>query len=94
MDRIFDPNNTQRDINDAHCHALARSIRNYNIYYAHDMVIVHFSFTVNEEGATYATPAHTLDATKLLRDSYYMVMRDGSLQRSAFNLLRERDGLK
>lgn len=40
--QIVDPNKPQRDIDGAHCQALAVFVRNYNYGYASGMIAVHF----------------------------------------------------
>lgn len=42
MNKIADPNNLLRDIDEAQCRALAELIRTYNYGYGHDMMTVFF----------------------------------------------------
>lgn len=73
MDQISDLNNPQRDIDEVHCHTLDEFFRNYNYNCARGTATVYSSFTLNPEGATYATAVDNDDGTTMLKHGYCIV---------------------
>lgn len=72
----MDPNSPLHDIDEAYCHVLTESFRNYKYGYARTTMAVYFSTTPVPESNAYPTAVNNLDGMKLLKDGCCMVMLD------------------
>lgn len=91
VDQKADQSKPLRDIDEAYCGTLARSFCSYNLDHARGMKAVYFSSTVNPEGSTYVTAVHNVDARKVLKYGYYLVILDNHHRRRSFKSVRDRD---
>lgn len=94
MDRIADPNNPLRHIDEANWHTLARLFCRYRYDYACGVIKVYFLFTIDPEGATYATAMHFFGSMNVLIDGYRIVMLDGRHRRRSVKILCNGDGIE
>lgn len=94
VDQIVYPNNRLRDIDEAHCHALAKSVSNYKYGYTVGTRTVYFSSSGNQEGATYMTAVRNVDGMKVLKVDCCTSILDGRLERCCAELLRNKYGVE
>lgn len=81
-----------REIDEIHCHDLAKSFHSYKCDYSCGMITVYFSSTINAKGAAYSTAVQHVDRMKLPKDSCRTEKLYGRQGCRSVKLLRGKEG--
>lgn len=80
-------NNPLREVDEARYRVLANLFCNYDHSYAHVVMTVYLSCTMNRESATYATAVHNNDRMRFLENGYSMFIIYGHHHRSSVKMI-------